>query len=121
MIDHARSAEHYARIERDRFRWEPFLVALVRICIEDAILAAGSHGKAAKLLGERQQTISRYVERARERQTNVDTGHPELNKFHKNPHYKYASKAQREAQRAAADRRLANNPLTLVNQDEDIA
>jgi hypothetical protein len=80
MIPHARSAEHYARVQRERIPGESFTNAIARIAVEDAIAAFGSAKKAAPFLGITPQGAAYFVKKSRERRINADLGHPELNR-----------------------------------------
>jgi len=80
VIPHDRSAEHYARVERERLPGEPFLDALVRVAVGDAVTAAGSNNAASKLLGVSRQTVGRHLDRELERNVNARLGHEELNR-----------------------------------------
>jgi len=80
VTNHDRSGEHYARVERERLQGEPFIDALVRIAVLDAVADCGSHNQASILLGVSRQTIGRHVDRARARRVNAAVGRPDLNK-----------------------------------------
>ena len=71
MITHARSGEHYARVERERLPDEPFLKALHRIAVEDATLACGDQKGAALLLGTSRTLICNALKLALERRVNA--------------------------------------------------
>jgi len=80
VIGHARSGEHYARVVRESLPGEPFIDALVRIAVEDAMQDCGSANQTSMLLGVSRQTVGRHVERARTRRMNAQLGRPDLNK-----------------------------------------
>jgi hypothetical protein len=76
MIQPPRSAEHYARVERERFKTEPFLTALIRIAVEDAIFSVTTEVKAAELVGCSQARISKILQVAREHRVHRALGVP---------------------------------------------
>ena len=71
MIPHARSSEHYARVERERLPGEPFLKALHRLAVEDATASCGDQKGAASLLGTSETLICNALKLARERRVNA--------------------------------------------------
>ena len=85
MIEHPRSGEHYARVERERIEGETFLAALDRIAIEDAVTEFEAKKPyapqtyAAKLLSVSKSLITRHLRRARELRGNVAAGRSDLN------------------------------------------
>jgi len=70
VIPHPRSSEHYARVERERLPGEPYLKALHRLAVEDAVAASGEQRLAAQLLGTTPTTICNALKLARERRVN---------------------------------------------------
>jgi predicted transcriptional regulator len=79
MIPHPRSAEHYARVARERIDGEPILKAIHRIMVEDAVAATGSQKEAAKLLGVTGQAIFHCLQKKKEKLVNVRLGRAQAN------------------------------------------
>jgi hypothetical protein len=104
MIPHARSAEHYARIARERLPGEPFLDALLRVAVADAMEACGSANAASKLLGVSRQTVGRHVDRERARKVNAEIGRPDLNQTQRGR--EWTERRERAAQRKRDSMRL---------------
>ena len=72
MIPHARSAEHYARVEREKRPGERWIEAYRRVAFEDAIAATSTHAEAADLLGLSRPAFSAQLERWGMRPTRDD-------------------------------------------------
>lgn len=71
MISHARSGEHYARVERERIAGEPFLKALHRLAVEDAVAASSHQRAAAALLGTTPTAVCNALILARRRRVDA--------------------------------------------------
>ena len=107
MIAHARSGEHYARVERERIDGESYLLCLTRLAVEDAVAAAETHAGAAKLLGCSRTNIAHVIQRGIERRANAAIGQPERNARGTKPGTRW-SPAMRESRARANLRRVAS-------------
>lgn len=110
MTGRDRSAEHYARVERERIAGETLLDAAVRLMVLDAVHATGSQKQAAAMLGVSRGVIARHVDRDVARRVNVELGRTDLNTTQRGREW---TEARARAAQRAQERKLANRAIAM--------
>jgi len=107
LIPHARSAEHYARVERERLPGETFVHALTRLAVNDAVAATRTFAEAARLLGYRNAAgVHQIYERNRQVKVDAVLGHIEAHRRGPKPGTRWS-----EARHEARMEKRKNDPI----------